>query len=278
MLLVRKVSESSPGGSRVVDGDVGVARGRLDGKVAIVTGAARGQGEAIAQLFAAEGAHVYMLDVLEEEGTRAAKEIGDRATFVAMDISDPDEWTSLVGEVLAQHGTIDVLVNNGALTQLGPLEDISIEEYRRLFEVNELGVFLAMRAVFPAMKAQGRGSIINTASAATIQAVAGQAAYTGTKMHVVGLSRVAAGEWGYHGIRVNALLPGAIDTVMMRGPHTVGVDVDKMMSTNPISRLGQPIEIAYAALYLASDESSYVTGISLPVDGGRSHVRAIPRT
>lgn len=250
---------------------------RLLGKVALVTGAARGQGEAIARLFALEGAAVEMLDVLEEEGRTVAKDIGDAARFTALDIASEAAWSRLVADVMDRHGRIDVLVNNAAITQLCPLEDITVELYQRLFEVNELAIFLGMRAVYPHMRAQGGGAIINTSSGAALQAPSGMAAYTATKMAVIGLTRSAAGEWGHDGIRVNAILPGGIDTPMMRGPHTADVDFQQFFAIQAIPRAGDPSEIAEAVLFLASDAASYITGASLPVDGGRSAARVIPR-
>jgi 3alpha(or 20beta)-hydroxysteroid dehydrogenase len=252
--------------------------GRLSGKVAVITGAARGQGEAIARLFVAEGAKVELLDVLAEQGQILAKELGDAAVFTAMDISQQAEWTALMTAIEERHGGVDILVNNAGITQLCPFEEISVEQYYRLFEVNELAIFLGMQAVFPSMKARGGGSIVNTSSGAALQAPAGMAAYTATKMGVIGLTRGGAGEWGSYGIRVNAILPGAIDTPMLRGPHTTDVDFTAFFSINPIPRAGEPSEIADVALFLASDSSSYVTGTAIPVDGGRSSGRPIPRS
>lgn len=255
--------------------------GRLAGKVAIITGAARGMGEAIARRFVAEGAAVELLDVLAAEGEAVAKELDALrpgcAAFTPMDITSPQAWADLMADVLERRGRVDVLVNNAGITQLCPLEEITVEQYQRLFEVNELAVLLGMQAVFPVMRDQGGGSIINTSSGAVLQAPMQMAAYTATKMGCVGLTRGAAGEWGQHGIRVNTILPGAIDTQMMRGPHTTDVDFTAFFATNPIPRPGVTDEIASAALFLASDDSSYVTGVSLPVDGGRSAARVVPR-
>ena len=249
--------------------------GRFDGRVAIVTGAARGQGEAEARLFAERGARVLICDVLEEEGRAVASDVGANALFHRLDVSDAAAWAGAIDTARKRFGPVTILVNNAAITQLGPLSEISLVEFQRVVEVNQLSVLLGMQAVFPMMRGVG-GSIVNTASAAALSGAEFQAVYSGTKAAIRSMTRVAAKEWARFGIRVNCILPGAIDTPMLWGPHTVGVDLDLLLSGVPLGRPGKPIEIARAACFLASDEASYITGADLLVDGGISACLTIP--
>ena len=245
--------------------------GRLEGKVALITGAARGQGEAEARRFVAEGAKVVLADVLADEGELVAKELGDAAVFARLDISDQGQWSSAVGLAKERFGQpIDVLVNNAAVTLVEAAETTSWQQYQRTMDVNVGGVLLGMQAVHPGMVERGGGSIINISSAAALAGTFHMSVYTASKAAVLGLTRVISREWGPAGIRVNAILPGAVDTPMLRGPHTAEYDVDALCASVPIPRAGRPSELAAAVLFLASDESSYITGVALPVDGGRS--------
>jgi len=247
----------------VTDGD------RLQGRVAIVTGAARGQGAAEAELFARHGAHVLVTDVLEEEGRALAESIGKDAIFVKLDVTQPDDWQRVVEAAVERFETVDVLVNNAGISMRGWLEDATLEDHDRCFSVNHAGVFLGMKAVFPLMQAQHRGSIINTTSAVAELGAAGRALYSASKAAALQLTKVAAAEWAPYGIRVNSILPGPIDTPMLRS--TPGADaLERAASRVPIGRLGTPDEIAQTVLFLASDDSSYVTGAAISVDGGRS--------
>jgi 3alpha(or 20beta)-hydroxysteroid dehydrogenase len=249
---------------------------RLKGKVAIVTGGARGQGEAEARCFVREGARVYVADILAEEGEKLAAELGEAATFVELDIAEESHWDRTLDQILRREGRLDVLVNNAAMTLIQSAAETTPAQFRRVCEVNQFGIHLGMRAAYGPMSRQGSGSIINVSSLAGRYGQEGQFAYSASKAAVLVMTQVAAKEWGPIGIRVNSIMPGAIDTPMLRGPHTAGMDIDHLLSGLPLGRAGRPSEIAAAALFLASDESSYVTGTHLEVDGGLRACMSLP--
>jgi 3alpha(or 20beta)-hydroxysteroid dehydrogenase len=249
---------------------------RLKGKTTLVTGGARGQGEAEARCFVAEGARVYIGDILKQEGEKLAAELGEAASFVELDISSEEDWERVLDQILRREGRIDVLVNNAAMTLIRSAAETTPAEFRRVCEVNQFGIHLGMRAVYGPMARQGSGSIINVSSLAGRYGQEGQFAYSASKAAVLVMTQVAAKEWGPIGIRVNSIMPGAIDTPMLRGPHTADMDIDHLLSGLPLGRAGRPSEIAAAALFLASDESSYVTGTHLEVDGGLRACMSLP--
>jgi len=240
---------------------------RLRDKVAIVTGAARGQGEATARLFAAEGARVVLTDVMEKEGRQVASDIGDSALFVTHDVSDEMAWSAVVNTTLDRFGRIDVLVNNAAILLLAPLAETSKADFEKVLSVNLIGCFLGMKAVLPAMRTAGRGAIVNISSVNGLRGTAGMAAYDAGKWAVRGMSKSAALELASHGIRVNSVHPGAISTPMLNPGNAM--DPMKMARDFSIGfgRIGEPQEVAYASLFLASDEASYISGAELAVDG-----------
>jgi 3alpha(or 20beta)-hydroxysteroid dehydrogenase len=239
--------------------------GRLDGKVAVVTGAARGQGEAEARLFAAEGAKVVVADVLDAEGEAVAKDIGDAAVYVHADVSQEDDWARLA-EAAAGLGPWNVLVNNAAILGPSAIEDTTLDMYRRVVEVNQFGTFLGMRTAIAPFRAAGGGAIVNISSIDGIQSKNGLIAYSATKFAIRGMTKTAAIELGQYKIRVNSVHPGGVDTPM--GNPEGAPDMDQYFAKFPVSRIGQPIDIARAVLFLASDEASYCTGSELVVDGG----------
>lgn len=236
----------------------------LSGKVAIVTGAAQGQGAAEARQFAACGARVVLTDVLESEGAAVAKELGEAALFVRHDVAESRDWDSTVAAALDTFGRVDVLVNNAALYRVRGLEEQTYEEFDRILRTNLLGAFLGMQAVLEPMRRAGGGAIVNIASQAGMEGIAGHAAYGSAKWGLRGLSRTAAVELGADGIRVNTVCPGAIDTAMTghRG-HEPGSH-----PTAPLGRRGTAAEVADLVTFLASEEASYLTGAEFPVDGG----------
>ncbi len=244
--------------------------GRLDGKVALVTGAARGQGEAEARLFSAEGAAVVLADVREAEGTKVAAEIaesGGNAAFVQLDVTSPDAWKAAVADAVAGFGKLDVLVNNAAIWRgEGGIEDITSENWDDLLNVNAKATLLGMQAAIPEMRRAGGGAIVNVGSTLAMHGAASSAAYSAAKAALVVLTRSAAVQYAAEGIRVNIIHPGSIDTPMLR-EGTGGKHLD-IAARIPLGRLGQPIDIARGALYLASDEASFVTGVQLVIDGG----------
>ncbi len=238
---------------------------RLDGKVALITGASRGQGAAEARLFAAEGAAAVLIaDVLDEPGRHLAGEIGGRARYMHLDVSDAGDWAGAVSRVVEEFGRVDVLVNNAAIHHLRSIEDETPEEFERIIAVNLKGTFLGIRAVIAPMRAAGGGSIVNVSSLAGLRPVPFHAAYGSSKFGVTGLTQIAAMELGHHGIRVNSVHPGPIDTDML--PERA--KAPDRMTRYPLGRVGAPEEVAATVLFLASDASSYVTGAAVTVDGG----------
>lgn len=240
--------------------------GELDGKVALVTGGARGQGAAEARIFAREGATVVITDVLDEAGEKTAGEIGGE--YHHLDVTSEAEWEAVVADIVARHGRLDILMNNAGIFKPAQLLNTSTEMWNQTVAINQTGVFLGMRTVAKAMVAAGNGgSIINTSSIAGLEGGFGATAYGATKWAVTGMTRTVAKELGKHGIRVNSIHPGAIVTDMITNMLEGGRD-EKMISRQPIKRLGTPEDIAEMALFLASDRSSYCTGQQFTVDGG----------
>jgi 3alpha(or 20beta)-hydroxysteroid dehydrogenase len=241
--------------------------GRLDGRVAIITGGARGQGAAEARLFASEGARVVITDLLGEAGQTLAAEIG--ATFLRHDVAQDEDWRAIVTAVLERHGRVDVLVNNAGIFHRGGLRSTTLADYRRVIDVNQVGVFLGMQAVAPAMIEQKHGSIVNVSSIAGMSAAAGAIAYGASKWAVRGMTKSAGIELAKHGVRVNSIHPGMIDTDMMT--EVTGGDDERFARierTVPLGRVAAAEEVAKLALFLASDESSYCTATEFVVDGG----------
>lgn len=249
---------------------------RLEGKVAIVTGAARGTGEQTARLFAAEGAKVVIADVLEKEGSITAQEIGDGAIFVRLDVTDAESWRNVVARTTEAFGLPTVLVNNAGLLHMKALVDTDPADVERLWRVNQFGPFLGMQAVAPAMKSAGGGSIVNVSSVDGLSAKNGLGAYVPTKWALRGLTRVAALEFGQMGIRVNVVCPEAGGPGMRREFTPDSIDpMDTLSFTHGViphnqTRPGIEIirDIARMILFLASDESLSCTGADYAVDAG----------
>lgn len=247
--------------------------GRLDGKVALISGGARGQGEAEVRLFAAEGAKVVFGDVLHDEGEAVVADVGPNAHYIPLDVTDPGAWQKAVDETISLYGPPNVLVNNAGILLFGvSMVDTSLDDYMRVINVNQVGVFLGMKHTVPAMIEAGGGSIVNISSTNGIAGYGGTVAYTASKFAVRGMTKNAALELGQHGIRVNSIHPGGVDTAMT-APDTLGdaisdEDREATFAMLPLGRVGQPEEIARLAVYLASDESSYSTGAEFIADGG----------
>ncbi len=239
---------------------------RLQGKVCLVTGAARGQGEAEARLFAEEGGLVWLVDVLDDEGQQVAESIGGQ--YRRLDVTDEDGWQSLVEEIIATDSKLDVLINNAGIFRANRLLHTSREEFDQVMAINSTGVFLGMRAVAAPMKQAGSGSIVNISSYAGMAGAAGAFAYGASKWAVRGMTKTAAVELARSGIRVNSIHPGLIDTAMMQQLDKT----DRMLRGTPINRAAAAEEVAQMALFLASDESSYSTGGEFLIDGGLSAV------
>ena len=237
---------------------------RLDGKVALITGGARGQGAAEARLFAAEGAKVLITDVLDDEGAALAADLGVAVRYRHHDVADATDWAAAVEEATTAFGRLDILVNNAGIHSIVRIEDETLERFQRIIEVNLYGTFLGIQAALPALRAAGGGSIVNISSMAGMKGYPGHGAYGASKWGVRGLTKTAAAELGPDGIRVNSVHPGAIRTAML--PASLN-DEDRFTGL-PLGRVGEAEEVANLVLFLASDESSYITGIEHVIDGG----------
>lgn len=240
---------------------------RLDGKVAVITGAGRGQGAVEARLFVAAGARVVLGDVRTQEGRALAAELGDAAVFVPHDVTDAGGWRTVTEAATASFGRLDILVNNAALWHTAPVDEETEEGFARLLRVNLLGSFLGIKAVVPALREAGGGSIVNISSTAGLRGIAGHAAYGASKFGLRGLTRSAALDLAPDRIRVNSVHPGVIDTPMVAsalGP----APGDQERPRVPLRRVGQPDEVARLVRFLAGDASSYITGAEFAVDGG----------
>ena len=239
--------------------------GKLDGRVAIITGGARGQGAAEAARFAEEGATVVVTDVLVDEGEKTAAEIG--GTFVEHDVADPAQWDALVARVVADHRRLDILVNNAGILRWERMADTSFESWNEVVAINQTGVFLGMKAVAPQMKEQRSGSIVNISSVGGLSGASACFTYAATKWAVRGMTKGAAIGLGPYGIKVSSVHPGIIDTPMMGG-----TDLDGLASTIgvPLQRYAQPDEVAKLVLWLVSDDNSYSTGAEFVIDGGQT--------
>jgi len=252
--------------------------GRLEGKVAIVTGAARGTGAAIARLFVQEGARVAIVDVRAEQGLALAAELGDSAMFVDCDVSRRADWRELMTRVQAGFGAPAVLVNNAAVLDVNPIDEVTEETLTRLFRVNQMGPVLGIQSVLPGMRALGYGSIVNIGSTdGVLGQDMGLVAYGSTKFALRGITRIAAMELGRYAIRVNCVIPDSGNIEMSAPFLPEGMDHDEMMRQHVEQILRPPPwargfhrfeEIARMTLFLASDESSGCTGADFAVDGG----------
>jgi 3alpha(or 20beta)-hydroxysteroid dehydrogenase len=235
--------------------------GRVDGKVAIISGGARGMGASHARLLASEGAKVVIGDVLDDEGKSVADEIGDSVRYVHLDVTEPDQWDAAVSTAVGEFGKLNVLVNNAGIVNGSPLQNFKVEKWRQILDVNLTGTFLGMRAAVEPMIAAGGGSIINVSSIEGLRGAPWAHGYVASKWGVRGLAKSAALELAPHNIRVNSLHPGLIRT-----PMTANIPDD--MVTIPLGRPAEPIEVSTFVLFLASDEASYATGTEFVMDGG----------
>lgn len=241
---------------------------RLSGKVAIVTGGAQGMGEATVRLFVEQGAKVLIGDLLQDKGEALATELGAAVEFLRMDVTSEDDWAQAVARAQAM-GPLNVLVNNAAIVHMASIADTTADDYMRVVRINQLGSFLGVRAVIDPMKAAGGGSIINVSSIDGLHSSAGLSAYSSSKWAVRGLTKTAAIELGQYGIRVNSVHPGGIFTEMGGKGLISEEEINASIYADfPIPRVGQPEEVAYVTLFLATDEATYSTGSEFVADGG----------
>ena len=238
--------------------------GKLDGKVAIITGGAAGMGETHARLFIDEGAKVVLTDIDKDKGEALAKELGDNALFIEHNVTDEDGWKNVVEKTEENFGAINVLVNNAGISPALSVES-SLDDYMNVVNINQVSIFLSMKYVVPSMKKAENGSIINVSS---INGLTGGAlGYTDTKFAVRGMTKAAAKELAPHSIRVNSVHPGVIDTPMVQNSPNID-QIKAMVQMIPLKRMAKPDEISQLILFLASDDSSYSTGAEFIADGG----------
>jgi len=241
-----------------------MSTGRLDGKIALITGGARGQGKQEAARFAAEGATVYITDVLDDVGAASAAELGDQVTYLHHDVTSEDDWTAVIAGITEAHGRIDILVNNAGIFSMTPALDTTLDMWNQMIAINQTGVFLGIRDVGRVMCEHGSGSIINISSIAGLAGVGGAHAYAASKWAVRGMSKSAALEFAAKGVRVNSVHPGIIDTDMLR---EFGGNLERITESIPMGRTASSDEVASVVLFLASDEASYCSGHEFVVDG-----------
>lgn len=241
----------------------------LEGKVALITGAARGQGAAEARLFAQRGAKVMLCDLLDDEGQAVAAEIGANAAYTRLDVTSENDWKKAIQATIDKFGKLNVLINNaGIITPVKEIGDTSLNDYMKVINVNQVGVFLGMREVVEPMKKAGGGSIVNISSIDGLIGMYGATAYCATKFAVRGMTKVAALELGKYGIRVNSLHPGGVQTKILDDTGLSPEDAAEAFKQIPLGRIGQSEEMATLAAYLASDDASYSTGSEFIADGG----------
>lgn len=245
---------------------------RMEGKIALVTGGAGGIGSAICRLFAAEGAKVVVADVDSGRGEGVVTEItasGGEAIYIDLDVTKELDWERAVAATVGRFGGLNVLVNNAGAYSPELVADTPLETWERIMAVNATGTFLGSKHAIPEMKRSGGGSIVNMSSGAGIVGNADGTAYGPAKGAVKILTKTTAHQYAREGIRANSIHPGPIDTRMLHAQTRETAELGDPVANIPMGRIGRPEEIAYGALYLASDESSYVTGVELPIDGGR---------
>lgn len=240
---------------------------RLADKVAIITGGARGMGETHARRFIAEGAKVVITDLNEELGSALAKELGDQVLFIKQDVSSESDWAAVIEKTEAAFGPVNILVNNAGISVNNSIEQMTLDQYMKVVNINQVSVFLGMKYVIESMKKAGSGSIVNISSINGL--VAGAIGYTDTKFAVRGMTKAAAMEFARYNVRVNSVHPGVIETPMIKQGDSEAA-IKEFAKYIPVQRVAQPNEVTNLVLFLASDESSYCTAGEYVVDGGIS--------
>ena len=244
--------------------------GKLEGKVALISGGARGMGKSHLRHFASEGARVVFGDVRDEQGQFVADKLGpEHCRYVHLDVTSSDDWAAAVAVTEETFGRLDVLVNNAGILTFAPIEEMTPAAFRRVLEVNAVGCWLGMKAVIGPMKRAGGGSIVNISSVEGFTGAAGLSAYSASKFAVRGMTKAAAQELAAYGIRVNSVHPGGVMTRMVLESEDARAEsAEAFMKAMPLHRFAEPVEISRLVAYLASDESSYSTGSEFVADGG----------
>lgn len=237
--------------------------GRVENKVALISGGARGMGAAHAKALVAEGARVVIGDILDEDGRKTAEALGDSARYVHLDVTRPEDWEAAVRTAVEEFGGLDVLVNNAGIANFGHIEDFTLDQWNAIVNINLTGVFLGIKAAIPALKESTGGSIINISSTAGLQGFVELPGYTATKYGVRGLTKSVALDLGKYGIRVNSIHPGVIRTPMTEG-------MDNPMNHVALHRMGEAQEVSNMVVFLAGNDSSFSTGAEFVVDGGET--------
>ena len=250
--------------------------GRLDGKVALITGAARGQGEAAVRAFVEEGARVVIADVNDIEGKKLADDLGDATVYQHLDVTQEGDWAAAIERTAGEFGLLTVLVNNAGILHFSALEQTTLADYERVIKVNQIGAFLGMRSVVKPMSEAGGGSIVNVSSVEGLAGMPFLIAYTASKFAIRGMTKVAALELGVKNVRVNSVHPGVIDTKMI-SDAVGGIDVDlsRVGKKVALGRVGRAEEVARLVVFLASEDSSYCTGAEFVADGGSTATHAL---
>jgi 3alpha(or 20beta)-hydroxysteroid dehydrogenase len=247
----------------------GVRMGRLDGKVALISGGARGMGKSHVRHFVAEGAKVVSGDVRDDKGAYVAAGLGEEhCRYVHLDVTSEQDWAAAVDTAVATFGKLDVLVNNAGILKFASIADMPLADFKQILEVNAVGCWLGMKSVIEPMTKAGGGSIVNISSIEGFTGAANLSAYSASKFAIRGMTKAAARELGQLGIRVNSVHPGAVLTPMVMESMDSGKDGDAFMKAMPLGRFAEPVEISRLVAYLASDESSYSTGAEFLADGG----------
>lgn len=244
---------------------------RLDGKVAVITGGAGGMGSKHAEIFVREGAKVVIADLESSNGKKLAEDLGENALFISLDVTDELSWGNLVNETEEKFGPINVLVNNAGIANGTPVESTSVEDFRRMIDINLTGMFIGIKKVLPSMKKGEKGSIINISSGLGLIGAKGSTPYIASKFGVTGLTKAVAADVAEYGIRVNSVHPGAIKTPMLELESNREL-TEQVKASVPLKRIAEPEEITNLVLFLASDESSYSTASSFVADGGQTQI------
>ena len=245
--------------------------GRLKGKVAVITGGAGGMGSKHAEIFIREGAKVVIADLGSSNGKKLVEDLGDQALFVELDVTSEASWESLVKETEDKFGPISVLINNAGIANGTPLESTSVEDFKRMLNINLTGTFIGIKKVVPSMKKADKGSIINISSGLGLIGAKGNTAYIASKFGMTGLTKAVAADVAEYGIRVNSVHPGAIKTGMLELESNREL-MEQTKASVPLKRIAEPEEISNLVLFLASDESSYSTASSFIADGGTTQI------